>query len=36
MAPITCTRGCGNTAGPFEPRPEGPVCEDCLDKEQDR
>jgi hypothetical protein len=32
MAPIACAR-CADTAGPFEPRPEGPVCEDCLDAE---
>lgn len=29
---ITCTR-CGDSDGPFSPQPDGPVCEDCLDKD---
>lgn len=33
MAPIACRR-CGDTNGPFEPQPDGPICEDCLDKDQ--
>lgn len=29
---IACVR-CESTIGPFARRPEGPVCEDCLDAE---
>jgi hypothetical protein len=30
MPEILCAR-CGKIADPFERRPEGPVCEDCLE-----
>lgn len=29
---ITCVR-CHDVIGPFVRRPEGPVCEDCLDEQ---
>lgn len=32
MTRIECAR-CGDANGPFARRPEGPVCEDCLDAE---
>lgn len=32
MAELAC-RECGDTAGPWEPTPDGPVCEDCLAKD---
>lgn len=32
MTAIICVR-CGKEADPFERRPEGPVCEPCLDKD---
>lgn len=36
-APITCAReDCEDTDGPFVRHPEGWVCEDCLDKEEDQ
>lgn len=35
MARIQCAR-CADENGPFARRPEGPVCEDCLDKEAGR
>lgn len=30
MARIQCAR-CGDENGPFARRPEGPICEGCLD-----
>jgi len=29
---ITCTR-CGDIDGPFDPRPEGTLCEDCAERQ---
>jgi hypothetical protein len=29
---IACVR-CTDTCGPFVRRPEGPVCEDCLNEQ---
>jgi hypothetical protein len=31
---IACIR-CDGTCGPFSREPEGPVCEDCLDEQDD-